>query len=169
MDICGIHCLLFFFFFFLVFLGPRVWHMEVPRLGVEFEGQLPACAIARAMPGPRTTKQGQGWNRHPHGYSLDLLPPNHNENSPIAYFLGLHPWHMEVPRLGVQSDLQWLVYARATAMRDLNHVCDLHHSSQQCRIPDPLSEARDRTHKFMVPSQICFYYAMTGTPPTAYF
>ena len=27
----------FFFFFFLVFLGLPLWHMEVPRLGVELE------------------------------------------------------------------------------------------------------------------------------------
>ena len=28
------------------FLGPHLWHMEVPRLGVEWELQLPACATA---------------------------------------------------------------------------------------------------------------------------
>ena len=30
-------------------------------------------------------------------------------------FLGLHPQHMEVPRLGVESELQLLAYATATA------------------------------------------------------
>ena len=30
-------------------------------------------------------------------------------------FLGLHPWHMEVPRLGVESEQQLLAYATATA------------------------------------------------------
>ena len=29
--------LAFFFFFFFVFLGPQPWHIEVPRLGVEWE------------------------------------------------------------------------------------------------------------------------------------
>ena len=33
----------------------------------------------------------------------------------------------------------------ATAMQDLSRICDLHHSSQQRQIPNPLSEARDRT------------------------
>ena len=33
-------------------------------------------------------------------------------------FLGLHPRHMEVPRLGVQSELQLLTYVTATAMQD---------------------------------------------------
>ena len=28
-------------------------------------------------------------------------------------FLGLHPWHMEVPRLGVESELQLPVYTTA--------------------------------------------------------
>ena len=40
----------------------------------------------------------------------------------------------------------------------------LHHSSRQRRIPDPRSEARDRTRNRMVPSQIRFHCATTGTP-----
>ena len=38
-PILEIHPFFFFFFFFLVFLGPDLWHMEVPRLGVELEPQ----------------------------------------------------------------------------------------------------------------------------------
>ena len=38
---------------------------------------------------------------------------------------------MEVPRLGVQSELQLPAYATATTMRDSSHICDLHHSSWQ--------------------------------------
>ena len=63
---------------------------------------------------------------------------------------------MEVPRLGVESELQLLACAMATAMQDLSLVYELHHSSQQCQIPDPLSEARDRTHVLMDVSWICF-------------
>ena len=36
-------------------------------------------------------------------------------------------------------------YATATATQDLSHVYDLHHSSQQRRILNPLSKARDGT------------------------
>ena len=50
---------------------------------------------------------------------------------------------MEVPRLGVKLGLQLLAYTTATW--DLNRVCDLHHSSWQWRIINPLSEARDQT------------------------
>ena len=43
-------------------------------------------------------------------------------------FLGQHPQHMEVPRLGVRSELQLLAYATATATWGLSSVFDLHHS-----------------------------------------
>ena len=52
-----------------------------------------------------------------------------------------HIW--KFPRLGVESELQLLAYATATATQDLSHVCNLHHSSQQYQILNPLSEARD--------------------------
>ena len=64
------------------------------------------------------------------------------------FFSWLHLWYMEVPRLGVKSELQLLAYARATAMQDLSCICDLHRSLQQHQIPNPLSEARDQTHIF---------------------
>lgn len=63
---------------------------------------------------------------------------------------------MEVPRPGVQLELQLLAYAAATATSDLSRLRDLHHSSQQHWIPDPLSNARDQTHVFMDTSQIHF-------------
>ena len=71
------------------------------------------------------------------------------------HFLGLHLWHMEVPRLGVKSELQLPAYTKATAMWDLRRICDLHHISQPHQIPNPLSEARDRTRILMDPSQVC--------------
>ena len=45
-------------------------------------------------------------------------------------FLGLHPQHREIPRLGVELKVQLLAYTTATAMQDLRHVCNLYHSSQ---------------------------------------
>ena len=33
-------------------LGPHPWDMEVPKLGVELELQLPACTTATAAPAP---------------------------------------------------------------------------------------------------------------------
>ena len=47
----------FFFFFLLFFLQLHLGHMEVPRLGVRSELQLPAYTIATAMldPSPACT------------------------------------------------------------------------------------------------------------------
>ena len=61
----------------------------------------------------------------------------------VCSFLGLHMWHMEVPRLRVESELQLPAYTTATATQDLSHVCDPHHSSRQRQVLNPLSEARD--------------------------
>ena len=65
------------------------------------------------------------------------------------FFLGPQVWHMEVPRLGVQSELQPPAYTTATATRDLSRVCNLHHSFRRCQIFNPLSGARDRTRILM--------------------
>ena len=58
-------------------------------------------------------------------------------------FSGPRLWHMEVPRLGVASELLLPIYTTATAMPDPNRICDLHCSSWQRQILNPLSEARD--------------------------
>ena len=53
---------------------------------------------------------------------------------------------MEVLGLGVKAEPQPLAYATATAMPDLSHICDLHHSSRPYRILNPLSKTKDQTH-----------------------
>ena len=64
---------------------------------------------------------------------------------------------MWLPRLGVELELQLPAYPAAIAMQDLSHICDLHHSSRQHRICNPLSKARDRTDVLMDVNQICFH------------
>ena len=71
---------------------------------------------------------------------------------------GAHPRHMEVPRLRIESEL-W----------DPSCVCNLHHSSQQCQLLNPLREARDQTRILMDTSRIHFHCATTGTPWTFYY
>ena len=62
----------------------------------------------------------------------------------LLSFLGPHPRHMEVPRLGgVKLELQLL-----------SRVLDLHHNSRQYSILNPLREARDQTRNLVVPSWI---------------
>ena len=69
---------------------------------------------------------------------------------------------MEVPRLGVESELQLLAYTTVTAKRDPSRICHLHQN------PDPLSEARDWTHIFMDTSWIRFHGTTMGTPQDIY-
>ena len=49
----------------------------------------------------------------------------------FCFFLGPHPQHTEVPRLGVQQELQPPAQATAIATRDPSYIFDLHHSSWQ--------------------------------------
>ena len=80
-------------------------------------------------------------------------------------FLGSHLRHMEVPRLGVESELQLPVYTTATATWYSSCICDLHHNSQQYWILNPLIEARDWTASSWIlvgfvtakPQQECLY------------
>ena len=62
---------------------------------------------------------------------------------------------MEVPRLGVKSELQLLAYGTATATPDLSHICHLCRSLWQRQILNPLSEAKDRTRILMDSSWVC--------------
>ena len=52
---------------------------------------------------------------------------------------------MDVPRFGVESELQLPAYATATVTRDLSPICDLPQSFQQLWTLNSLSEARDQT------------------------
>ena len=80
----------------------------------------------------------------------------------IFVFLGMHPWLMEVPGLGVESELP--ANTIATATQDLKLVCDLHHSPWQCWILNPLIEARNRTHVLKDTTRVCYHWAMMGAP-----
>ena len=77
--------------------------------------------------------------------------------------LGLHLLQMEVPRLGVSSELQLLTCATAIATWNLSCVFDLHNSSQQCWILNPLIEARVRTRVLMDTSWVRDLCATMGT------
>ena len=70
---------------------------------------------------------------------------------------------MEIPRLGVELELQLLAYTTATATLDLSRVLDLHHSLWQHQILNPPSEARDWTRIFMDANQACNRWVTMGT------
>ena len=71
----------------------------------------------------------------------------------LFVFLGPHPQPMEVPRLVAESELQLLAYTTATATWNPSRVCDLHRSSWQRKILNPLNEAI----KFFV---VAFYFIL---------
>ena len=77
---------------------------------------------------------------------------------------------MEGPRLGVKSEVQLPTYATATATAtpDLSGICDLHHSSRQRQILDPLSKARDRIRILRDTGRIHFLCASAGAPAVAF-
>ena len=50
---------------------------------------------------------------------------------------------MEVPRQGVESEVQLPAYTTAIATPDLSHICNLHHSSRKHQILNPVSKDRD--------------------------
>ena len=51
-------------------------------------------------------------------------------------FLGLHPWHIEVPRLGVKSELSPPAYTTATTTQDLSEP-HVQPTPQLTARPDP--------------------------------
>ena len=76
---------------------------------------------------------------------------------------------MEVPRLGVESELQLPACATAAATQDLSCISHRQHSLQQCWIPHPLSKVSDQTFILMDTSWMHFFCALTGTPDITIF
>ena len=70
---------------------------------------------------------------------------------------------MEVPGLGVESELQLLAQASVTtAIPDPSCICDLCCSLQPCQILNPLSKARAQTHILVATSWVCNLLSHNG-------
>ena len=72
--------------------------------------------------------------------------------------------YMEVPRWGVESELQLPAYTTVIAMPDPSHICELQCSSQQCQILNLLSRAKHTTCLLRDTSQVRSHCATVGTP-----
>ena len=124
-----------------------------------------------------------GKTRLSHGliYATKTLPatdlPDHGLS---IYFNSIFDWLIDlllrtVPaarassQAGDQIGATAAGLATATATRDPNYVCNLHHSSQPRRIPDPLREARGRTHILMDTSRIGFRCVTRRTPISVFY
>ena len=77
----------------------------------------------------------------------------------FCFFFSAVPLHMDIPRLGIESELQLPPYASTTATPDPCYICNLHHSAQQCQILNPLSRARVWIHILMHTSRVHDHWA----------
>ena len=89
----------------------------------------------------------------------------------VVLFVFLEPYlrHMEVPGLGVLSELQLPAYATVIATPHLSHICDLYHSFRQCWMLNPLNEARDWTHILTDTSRVLYTLSHNGKSLSLYF
>ena len=72
-------------------------------------------------------------------------------------FLGPHLWYMELPRLGVESELQLPAYTTAIALQELSRICHLPCSLLQHWILNRMSKARDQICVLMDTSQAHYH------------
>ena len=76
------------------------------------------------------------------------------------FFFCLFAISWAVPRVYGGSQARGLIGAvaaslyQSTATQDPSRICDLHHSSEQRQVVNPLSKGRDWTRNLMVPSRI---------------
>ena len=107
-------------FFFFFFFGPHLWHMEVPRLGVQSELQLQAYGTATATLNlshihahtavcskAGSLTWGQGLNPHPHGHYVGFLT---------------HWPSMRIPCINFQC---MLLFCRNTKNHSILYICPL--------------------------------------------
>ena len=76
-------------------------------------------------------------------------------------FQGHMAYEISQPRGPIRATVPSLCHSHS---KHLSHICDLHHSSWQCRILNPLCKARDQTHIPMDIRWTGFHCTTTGTP-----
>ena len=121
----------------------------------------------QTLPGPALLKaQFQSWA---HQAGLVTLawgpsPPSGNSKADRYRFEFWLSCKLDVVFfLGFRAALE--AYGSSQAGGRIGAVAaDLHHSSQQHQILNPLSEARNQTCILMDTSQVCYCWATTGTP-----
>ena len=76
------------------------------------------------------------------GLNVPQKPPPKTLFSHESCLFGLYLHHMEVPRLGVESELKLLGYTIAAVRWDPSRIFDVHFSSWQRQIFNPLSRGQ---------------------------
>lgn len=75
---------------------------------------------------------------------LILLPLNNiHLYDFFFFFLQSDPQHMEVPWIGVESELQLKAHTTATAIPEMSHISDLCHKLMVMVAPKPTEQGQD--------------------------
>ena len=99
-------------------------HLRKPKKRLAFSHENETC-LGWGLRGSSPSKDKRQKKRRGQILKSSSLPLR--SFSCFFFFLGLHLWHMESPRLGVESELQLQTYTTATATQDPSH--DLYTSS----------------------------------------
>ena len=91
-------------------------------------------------------------------FLLSTPPP------PFFCFLGPYLWHMEVPRLGVESEQQLLAYTTATATPDPSWVCNLYHTHGNTKSLTHWARPGIEPPSLWILVRFITHWATTGTP-----
>ena len=125
---------------------------------------------------PKHTKEEKSMLETNHGGQKNTLQMFRDEIFIFFFFFFFgvwsHPRYIEVPRLGIESELKLLAYAIATAMPDLSHISNLHPSSWKQWILThwagsgikPTSSWILATHTIRDTSQVWYCWDSMGTP-----
>ena len=100
-------------------MGGPIPHLKVELDGIENDQQSTPEAQHEAL--GLWEGEVEGHEEYPGGLCNVIL-------FLFFFFSGLRPWHMEVPRLGAELELELPAYTTAIAMPDPSCVCNLHHS-----------------------------------------
>ena len=94
------------------------------------------------------------------------------QRNEVIFFFGLLravPMHMEVSRLGVESELWPPAYATATAMSDRGHICDLARVCGNSGSLTPWVRPGIEPEFSWILVRFLTWWAATGTPENKYF
>ena len=112
------------------FLGPHLQHMEVSRLVVKLELQLPGYTTATAMPYPCSICDicHRLWQCHIFNLLSEAWDQTHIliDTSQVLFFFF---FLMEVPRLGVQLDHQPMPEPQQRGIRATSVTCTTAHGN----------------------------------------
>ena len=128
------------------------------------QGQLP-CSFSIIQ--ERSEPCLPAWGERQIQCGMVFPPPCPIRNHPLVSFgfalsLSLFFFFRATPTAYGGSQARGIItatetaYTTATETSDLSRVCNLYHSSRQCRILNPLSKTRNGTHNLTVPIQIHF-------------